>query len=177
MKFLVIILILCLIVVFLIFLYKVLKIKKVYFDNFQDNLVELHLKANQKYFISIFESYYKSDSGAVFILLEQSSKQVVKLKKKFLKYQFFYDGLKGFDYYSFKSNRSGTYTLEIKNSTLLELEFTNLWIKKALHTNKNVLSRKILIRESVNQKEFLFLALCFLVLLSILILIIIIKIS
>jgi hypothetical protein len=33
------------------------------------------------------------------------------------------------------------------------------------------LSRKILIRESVNQKEFLFLALCFLVLLSILILI------
>ena len=177
MKFLVIILILSLIVIFLIFIFKILKIKKVYFDNFQDNLIELHLCENQKYFISIFEGYYKSDSGAIFILHEKSSNEIVQLKKCYLKYQFFYDGLKGFDYYSFKSKKSGKYILEIKNSNLLELEFTNLWIKKILHTNKNELQRRILIRESVNQKEFLFLALSFLFLLLFLILIITIKLN
>lgn len=177
MKFIVIVLILCLLIIFLIFIFKVLKIRKVHFDNFQDDLVELHLNANQKYFISIFEGYYKSDSGVIFLLHEKSSNEIVLIKKELLKYQFFYNGLKGFDYCSFKSKSSGIFTLEIKNSNLLELEFTNLWIKKLLQSNKENLERKLLIRESVNQKELMFLGLIFLLLLTFLFLIITIQLN
>jgi hypothetical protein len=172
MKILVLILVITLVIIFLTFIYRILKIKEVYCGEFKDGLIEFYLRKDQKYLISFFEGYFEIDNGVSFILHEKLSKEKVILNKYLLKYQFFHKGLKGFDYLYFDIVKSDVYLLEIKNAHLLELASTNLWIKKALYSNKKQLQRKILIREGMNQREFVFFGTLIITILIVLIIII-----
>jgi hypothetical protein len=136
-----------LIIIFIMFLYKISKISEIHYGELSDKIIELNLKKDQKYKISFFEGNFIDDNGMCFALYEKLSKERVFLKKYFFKYQFFYKGLKGFNYYSFVPKNNGIYVLEIKGTCFLEMGFGEFWLIKIFKVKKRNLQRKFLIKE------------------------------
>lgn len=97
-----------LVAIFFVFLFRISKIRKIYYGDLIDGIYKLNLKECQKYYISFFEGYFKSDERVVFFLKDHNNNRNISLKKCFLEYQFFYKGLRGFDYSSFKNEKAGT---------------------------------------------------------------------